>query len=49
MWPTIIVASLVGIVFLAIVISSIVGKIKGKPSCGGHCGSCQLCHREENN
>ena len=48
MWPTILVGSAVGAVFLAIVISSVIGKIKGKPSCGGNCSSCNLCHRGEN-
>ena len=43
MWPTILIGSLVGVIFLAIVI-----KIKGKPSCGGNCGSCNLCHGEKN-
>ena len=46
MWPTIIIASLIGIVFIAIVTNEIVKKVKGKPSCscGGNCGACGLCH-----
>ena len=49
MWPTILVASLVGVVFVAIVVNEIVKKIKGKPSCscGGNCGACGLCRSAE--
>ena len=45
MWPTIIIASLIGVIFVAIVVNEIVKKLKGKPSCscGGNCGACGLC------
>lgn len=49
MWPTIIIASLIGVIFVAIVVNEIVKKIKGKSSCscGGNCGACGLCHSRE--
>ena len=49
MWPTIIVASLVGIVFVAVIVNEIAKKVKGKPSCscGGNCGACGLGHPSE--
>ena len=42
MWPTIIVGTLVGILFVAIVVNEIIKKKKGKRtcSCGGNCGLC---------
>ena len=49
-WPTIIIAAIVLIVFLAIVISTVRNKKLGKgacSSCGGSCGGCSLqgqCH-----
>ena len=46
-WPTIIVATVVAVVFLAIVINGIRNKKKGKHSCscGGSCGACGMnCH-----
>lgn len=50
MWPTIIVASLVAILFIAIVINEIHKKKTGKStcSCGGNCGSCGMgCNKEQ--
>lgn len=48
-WPTILVAALVVAVFLAIVISGIRNKKKGRSacSCGGSCSGCAMsgaCH-----
>lgn len=48
-WPTILIASIVAVVFLAIVIFGIRNKKKGKSSCscGGSCGGCAMsdhCH-----
>lgn len=41
-WPTIIIASLVAIVFLAIVVAEVRKRKSGKGacSCGGSCGGC---------
>lgn len=41
-WPTIIIASLVAIVFVAIVVSEVRKRKSGKGacSCGGSCGGC---------
>lgn len=49
MIPTIIIASIIGIIFFAIVIKGIINKKNGKSSCscGSGCGSCSLkgtCH-----
>lgn len=49
MWPTILVATVIGVIFLAILIKGIVDKKKGKHtcSCGGSCGACPMgasCH-----
>ena len=48
-WPTIIVAGIVALVFIAIVTSAIINKKKGKHacSCGGGCSGCAMsgtCH-----
>ncbi len=45
MVPTIIVASIIGLIFVAIVVNEIRKKIQGKSSCscGGNCGACGLC------
>lgn len=51
MIPTIIIASLIAIVFLAIVIKEIKDKLNGKSSCGCSCGGCALkdtCHQQKN-
>ncbi|MBQ3081356.1 MAG: FeoB-associated Cys-rich membrane protein [Clostridia bacterium] len=49
MWPTIIIATVVAVVFIAIVVKGIINKKNGKSSCscGSGCGSCSLkgtCH-----
>ena len=51
-WPTIIVASILAVIFLAIVITGIRNKKKGKHSCSscGSCGGCAMngsCHKTE--
>ena len=46
-WPTILVATVVAGIFIAIVVCGIINKKKGKGgcSCGGNCGSCGCgCH-----
>lgn len=46
-WPTVIVASIIAAIFLAIVIRGIINKKKGKSSCGCGCSGCALkdsCH-----
>lgn len=50
--PTIIVASIVALIFIAIVVVNIRNKKKGKGSCscGGSCGACPMsesCHKTE--
>ena len=44
-WPTILVASVIAVIFAAIVITGIRNKQKGKHSCscGGNCGACGIC------
>jgi len=45
MWPTIIIASLIAIAFVAIIANEIKKKKSGKGccgSCGGNCGACSL-------
>ena len=47
MWPTVIAASVVGVIFVWIIAVQIRNKIKGKSSCscGGSCGACGMnCH-----
>ncbi|MBE6885110.1 MAG: FeoB-associated Cys-rich membrane protein [Ruminococcaceae bacterium] len=49
-WPTIIVAAVVLAVFLAIVITGIRNKKKGKSSCSCGCSECGMkgqCHPEQ--
>ena len=51
-WPTILVAAVVAIVFVAIVVNEIRNRKKGKGSCscGGSCGGCAMsgsCHPEK--
>lgn len=43
MWPTIIVGSIVAIIFIAIVAKGIYNKRKGTGSCGGSCYGCKAC------
>lgn len=44
-WPTIIVAAIVGVIFVAIVVTQIRNRMNGKASCscGGNCGACGAC------
>lgn len=44
-WPTIIVASIIGVIFVAIILTRIIDRKKGKASCscGGNCGACGAC------
>lgn len=47
MWPTIIVAAIVGVLFVTIVARGIINKKKGKTSCSCGCGGCAFkdqCH-----
>lgn len=47
MWPTIAVASVIGVIFVIIVVREIVNKKKGKSSCSCGCGGCAFkdsCH-----
>ena len=46
MVPTIIISSVIGVIFVAIIANEIYKKKKGKHSCscGGNCGACGLCH-----
>ena len=41
-WPTIIGATIVGAIFVLIVVREIINKKKGKRSCSS-CGSCSAC------
>jgi len=52
MWPTIIIAAIVGAIFVAIVVKEIVNKKKGRSSCSCGCGGCafkEQCHSKANN
>ena len=47
--PTIIVASVIAAIFIAIIVSEVVKKKKGKSSCSCGCGGCAFrdsCHKE---
>ncbi|MBQ3015291.1 MAG: FeoB-associated Cys-rich membrane protein [Clostridia bacterium] len=48
---TIIIASVIALLFIAVVANEIIKKKKGKPSCscGGNCGACGLCHLDKDN
>lgn len=49
MWPTIIVAAIVAVIFSAIIIKGIVNRKNGKPSCSCGCGNCAMkgtCHKK---
>lgn len=45
---SIIIASVIGAAFVAIIVCGIINKKKGKSSCscGGNCGACGLCHSQ---
>ena len=49
-WPTVIVAAIIGVIFVAIVANEIRNRIKGKSSCscGGNCGACGACSYSKN-
>lgn len=49
-WPTVIVAAIIGVIFVAIVANEIRNRIKGKSSCscGGNCGACGACSHSKN-
>lgn len=49
MWQTVVVASVIGILVVAIVVNEIIKRKNGKGSCscGGNCGACSSCHRED--
>ncbi len=52
MWPTIIVATVIGVIFALIVAREIINKKKGKTSCSCGCGGCafrEQCHSKTNN
>ena len=44
-WPTILVAALIGVLFIAIVVTQIRDRRKGKSACGGNCSACNGCHK----
>jgi uncharacterized membrane protein len=46
-WPTIIVAAVIGVIFVAIVATKVIHLRQGKHSCscGGNCGACGVCHQ----
>jgi len=53
-WPTIIVAAVIAVIFIAIVAGEIRKRKSGKGgcSCGGSCGGCAMsgmCHPEGDN
>lgn len=48
--PTILIASLIGIICIAVIVSEIRKKKRGQGSCscGGQCGACGMdCHRDD--
>ena len=49
MWQTVLVASIVAVIFVAIVVNEIIKKKKGKSSCscGKSCGACGLCQNKK--
>ena len=48
-WPTIIVASIIGIIFVSIIVNEVRNRMKGKSSCscGGNCGACGACGHKQ--
>ena len=49
-WLTIVIASEIEIVVVAIIVKGILNKKKGKSSCGCNCGNCPMsgkCHTEK--
>jgi hypothetical protein len=51
MIPTIIIASVIAVIFIAIVANEIRKKKKGIPSCscGGNCAACGICPHQSDN
>ena len=51
MIPTIIIASIIAVIFIAIVANEIIKKKKGIPSCscGGNCDACGICPHQSDN
>ena len=50
MWPTIIIASIVAVLFVLIIVGEVHKKKSGKGgcSCGGNCGACGMnCHGDK--
>lgn len=50
MWATVIIATLIGVLVVAILVNEVVKKKQGKSSCacGGSCGTCGACpHKRE--
>ena len=49
-WPTIIVAAIIGVIFVASGANEIRNRIKGTSSCacGGNCGACGACSHSKN-
>ena len=50
MLPTIIIASVIGAIFVAVVVKEIIDKKKGKHSCSCGCGGCAFkdsCHSKK--
>ena len=50
--PTIIIASVIAVIFVAIVVTQIINKKKGKSSCScggsrGSCGASSFCHPQK--
>ena len=46
-WPTVLVAAVVGAIFVAIVVRIVINKRNGKSSCSCGCGGCAMkdsCH-----
>ncbi len=47
-WQTIIIVSIILAAFVAVIVSSVRNRKKGKCSCGGSCGSCGMnCHKRD--
>lgn len=47
-WPTIIISLIIIAAVIAVIVSSVRNRKKGKCTCGGSCGSCGMnCHKKE--
>ena len=50
MMPTIIIATVIAVIFIAVIVNEVRKKKSGKSSCscGGNCGACGMgCHEEK--